>query len=54
MRIECRSEAMENVRKRVLEVAILALAEAVPNHLNVASEVAFIRIEGRDGAAFLA
>ena len=40
-------------RKRVFEVAILALAEAVPRHVDVASEVALVGIERRDGAAFL-
>ena len=50
--IERRSQATEEVRKRVFEVAILALAEAVPRHVDVASEVALVGIEGRDDAAF--
>jgi hypothetical protein len=53
VRIECRSQAIENVRKRVFEVAVLSLAETVPRHMDMASEVALIGIEGRNGAAFL-
>jgi hypothetical protein len=50
--IERRSQATEEVGKRVFEVAILALAEAVARHVDVASEAALVGIEGRDGAAF--
>src|SRR5262249_12070213 len=39
MGIECRPQATQKVRKRILEVAILALAEAVPCHVDVAAEV---------------
>ena len=48
VRIERRSKAAEEIGQRVFEVAVLALAEAVPRHLDVASEVALVGIEGRD------
>ena len=48
--IEHRAQAADQVRKRVLEVAVLAFAEAVPRHVDVASEVVLVSIERRDGA----
>src|SRR5262249_28387396 len=53
VRIERCSQASNEVRKRVFEVAVLAPAEAMPRHVNVASEVALVRIERCDGAALL-
>ena len=51
--IERRPEVGEEVRKRVFEVAIFALAEAVTRHVNVATEVFFVRIERRDRGTFI-
>ena len=52
VRIQRGSQLADEIGKRIFEVAILALAEAVPRHVDVASEVALVRIEGRNGAAF--
>src|SRR4030095_6814880 len=51
--MERRAKAIDEVGKRVLEVAVFALAEAVPRHDDVASKVALVGIERRRGAAFL-
>src|ERR1700754_4329881 len=51
MWVERRPQASEKVGKRIFKVAVLAPAEAMPRHVNMAAEVAFVRIEGRDGAA---
>jgi hypothetical protein len=53
LRIERRSKIAKEAGKRVFEVAILALAEAVPRHLDLTSEVALVRIERCNRAAFL-
>ena len=53
VRIKRRSQATDEIRKWVLEVPVLALAEAVPCHVDVASEVDLVRIESGKGATFL-
>jgi hypothetical protein len=53
VRIERRAKVTEKFRQRVFEVAILAFTEAVPRHHDVASEVALVGIERRNGAALL-
>src|ERR1700737_1710918 len=45
MRIERRSQASEQIRQRILEVAVFALAESVPSHVDVTTEEVFLRIE---------
>lgn len=52
-RIERRSKAAEKFRKWIFEVTILAFAEAVPRHMDVATEMTFIRVESRDTPALL-
>src|ERR1700722_1532167 len=54
VRVECRSQAAEEIRKWVFEVAVFASAEAVLRHVNVASEVFLLGVEGRDGVTFSA
>ena len=41
------------VGQRIVEIAILALAEAVPRHVDMAAEMLFMRIERGDLPAFL-
>ena len=53
VRIERRSQAAQEVGKRVFEVAILAPSETVSRHVDMASEVPLVRIEGGDSARFL-
>ena len=43
----------EQIREGIPEVAILAFAEAVPRHVDMAPEVTFVRIETCDPAAFV-
>ncbi len=50
-RIERCAEAVDEIGKRILEVLIFAFAEPVPRHHNARSEMAFLEIERRDGAA---
>ena len=52
MRVKRPSQAANEARKWVFEVSILALAESMPRHADVAAEVALVRIEGRDRATF--
>ena len=53
MRIEGSAESSDQTGQRVLEVTIFSFAEAVPRHVNVAAEIAFLRIERRDLPAFI-
>src|ERR1700682_2964171 len=53
VRINSRSQSADEVGKRVSEITILALAEAVPRHVDLASEMILLGIEGRDSAALL-
>ena len=50
VRVERGSKAAEQVRQRIFEVPVPALAEAVPRHVDVTSKVGLIGIEGRNGA----
>src|SRR5258705_2576159 len=54
MRIERRSQASEQIGQRILEVAILALAESVPSHVDVTTEEVFLRIQRGDLPALVA
>ena len=53
MRIERSAQAAEQIGQRIAEVAILALAEPVTCHLDMAAEMLLVRIQGGDRAAFL-
>ena len=44
MRIERGAERSDQIGQRVLEVAVFTFAEAVPRHVDVAAEMAFVRI----------
>src|SRR5258705_10192544 len=54
MRIERRSQASEQIGQRILEVAILALAESMPSHVDVTTEEVFLRIQRCDLPALVA
>src|SRR5216684_2997619 len=54
MRIECRSQASEQIGQRILEVAVLALAESVPSHVDVTAEEFFLRIQRGNFPALVA
>src|ERR1700682_1917060 len=54
MRIEWRSQASEQVGQRILEVAVLALAESVPSHVDVTAEEFFLRIQRGNFPALVA
>ncbi|OWK21334.1 hypothetical protein AJ88_16555, partial [Mesorhizobium amorphae CCBAU 01583] len=47
------AQGADQIRQRVTEIAILALAETVTCHVDMTAEVLFVRIEGRDLGAFL-
>jgi hypothetical protein len=53
MRVELRTQTADQVGQRILEAAILALSESVAAHVNMASEVAFLRVERGDLTAFV-
>jgi hypothetical protein len=53
MRIKRRAQAADEVGQRVLEVPVLAFAEAVSRHVDVTSEVPFLRVEAGDLPALL-
>ena len=52
-RIERGAQVSDQVGQGISEVAVFALAEAVPRHDDMAAEVALVRIERGDGAALL-
>ncbi len=53
IRVERRTQAADQVGQRIFEVAVLALAESVARHVNMASEVLFLRVEPGDLTAFV-
>ena len=48
MRIERGAQAGEKIGQGIPEIAILALAEAVPGHVDMAAEMLLMGIERRD------
>ena len=47
-RVEGTAQTLDQIGERVSEVAILALAEAMACHVDVAAEMLFMRVEGGD------
>ena len=45
MRIERRAQLADETRQRIFEIAIFALAESVPRHVDVAAEMFLVRIK---------
>ena len=52
-RIERGAKTIEQLGQRILEIAVLALAEAVPRHVDMAAKMLLLRIERGDLPAFL-
>jgi hypothetical protein len=51
-RIKRCPQVTEQIRERVFEIAVLALAEAVPRHVDMTAEMALVGIEARDARTF--
>lgn len=53
MRIECGAQASNRAWQRVREIPVLALAEAVARHVDMAAEMLFMRVESGNPPALL-